>query len=66
MRALFAFVFFFFSASAALAQTPKVVINEVLANEPGAFTSLEWLELFNTDAGPAPLADFSIVVGTDT
>jgi|GEM_PF-476267 len=66
MRPLFAFVCFFFSAGAALAQTPKVVITEVLANEPGAFTSLEWLELFNTEVSPAPLADFSIVVGADT
>lgn len=54
-----------FSATAS-AQVPKVVLNEVLANEPGAFTSLEWVELFNADANPAGLADFSIVVGTDT
>lgn len=52
--------------STALAQAPQVVVNEVLANEPGAFTSLEWIELFNADAGPAALADFSIVVGADT
>lgn len=48
------------------AQAPKVVINEVLANEPGAFTSLEWMELFNADLSPAPLSDFYIVVGNDT
>ena len=50
----------------AFAQGPKVVINEVLANEPGPFTSLEWIEIFNADATAAPLADFSIVVGSDT
>ena len=48
------------------AQAPKVVINEVLANEPGSFTSLEWVELFNADSNPAPLTDFFIVVGSDT
>lgn len=48
------------------AETPKVVVNEVLANEPGAFTSLEWVELYNADSSPAPLADFSLVVGADT
>lgn len=66
MRPLFVFFCISSLSASASAQTPKVVINEVLANEPGAFTSLEWLELFNADASPAPLADFSIVVGTDT
>ncbi len=41
-------------------------MNEVLANEPGAFTSLEWVELFNADSNQASLADFSIVVSGDT
>jgi len=30
----------------------EIVVNEVLANEPGGFTTLEWIELYNTgDSG---------------
>ncbi len=50
----------------AFAQAPKVVVNEVLANEPGAFTSLEWIELYNADLNAVPLTDFSIIEGADT
>jgi len=53
-------------STSASAQTPKVIINEVLANEPGAFTSLEWIELYNADLNAVPLADFSIIEGADT
>ena len=35
--------------------TAEVVVNEVLANEPGGETSLEWIELFNDGSGTANL-----------
>ncbi|MCK4427335.1 MAG: lamin tail domain-containing protein [candidate division Zixibacteria bacterium] len=56
------FFYFFFSfvlnlilAQAGLSQenissTPNVIFNEILANEPGSNTKLEWVELFNTDS----------------
>ncbi|MCI0331398.1 MAG: lamin tail domain-containing protein [candidate division Zixibacteria bacterium] len=66
MRTVFAVLSTVLFSLPAFAQAPKVVINEVLANEPGSFTSLEWIELFNVDANSAPLSDFSIVVGNDT
>ncbi|UCE24577.1 MAG: lamin tail domain-containing protein, partial [Candidatus Zixiibacteriota bacterium] len=46
-------------ASAAKAQP---VVNEVLANEPGSVTGLEWIELYN-DGQPVNLQDFSLRVG---
>jgi hypothetical protein len=66
MRSPAATLCFALLCSTAFAQPPKVIVNEVLANEPGASTSLEWIELFNADTNPAALADFSIVVGSDT
>ncbi|MCI0597181.1 MAG: lamin tail domain-containing protein, partial [candidate division Zixibacteria bacterium] len=66
MRAVFIVMLVILLSAPLFAQTPKVVLNEVLANEPGAFTSLEWIELFNAGSNPASLADFSIVVSGDT
>ncbi|MGH8003672.1 MAG: hypothetical protein ACRECJ_02975, partial [Limisphaerales bacterium] len=66
MRAVLVVVFVVLLSLPVFAQIPKVVLHEVLANEPGAFTSLEWVELFNADSNPAWLANFSIVVGSDT
>jgi hypothetical protein len=37
-------------AENAISSGPKVVINELLANEPGSSTKLEWVELHNVDS----------------
>lgn len=66
MRAALTFLCIALLSVHGFAQAPKIVVNEVLANEPGAFTSLEWVELFNAGSNPAALTDFSIVVGADT
>jgi hypothetical protein len=41
-----------------------VQVNEVMANEPGANTTLEWIELFNNSAVPVNLAFYELVVGS--
>jgi hypothetical protein len=46
--------------------TANVVINEVLANEPGSNTKLEWVELFNTDSIDHDLGGLSFVSKDDT
>ncbi len=40
----------------------KIVVNEVLANEPGAFTTLEWIELHNTADTTVSLKGYSLWV----
>lgn len=45
MRAAAILIFVLFLAVGSA--TSEVVVNEVLANEPGSATSLEWIELFN-------------------
>ncbi len=43
-----------------------VIINEVLANEPGSYTSLEWVELYNADSTEHDLGGWSFVCKDDT
>jgi len=43
-----------------------VVINEVLANEPGSLTSLEWVELYNSGTSAVDLKDWKFIEGDDT
>ena len=43
-----------------------VVINEVLANEPGSNTKLEWVELHNTDSLEHDLEGWAFVCKDDT
>jgi len=43
-----------------------VVINEVLANEPGGLTSLEWVELYNSGTSAVDLKDWKFIEGNDT
>lgn len=45
---------------------PDVVLNEVLANEPGGLTRLEWVELFNPDSVEVDLSGWSFVSKSDT
>lgn len=40
-----------------------VIVNEVLANEPGGSTSLEWVELYNTSASDAGLSLYYLQIG---
>ncbi len=44
---------------------PDVVVNEVMSNEPGAFRSLEWIELYVDSASAAAMDDYEIIVGDD-
>jgi hypothetical protein len=67
----FSFVFSLIFAKADLAQlnissTPHVVINEVLVNEPGSNTKLEWVELFNADSTGHELGGWLFVCKDDT
>lgn len=43
-----------------------LVINEVLANEPGSITSLEWIELYNNQATSQSLSGFEISLSNGT
>jgi hypothetical protein len=44
----------------------NVVINEVLANEPGASTKLEWVELYNADSTEHDLEGWFFICKDDT
>jgi len=44
----------------------KVVINEVLANEPGSYTKLEWIELYNEDSISHDLGGWVFACKEDT
>ena len=44
----------------------KVVINEVLANEPFSQTKLEWVELFNSDTSAVDLGGWTFISKQDT
>ena len=44
----------------------QVVINEVLSNEPGGSTSLEWVELYNSDSATVSLSGWKFAEGADT
>jgi hypothetical protein len=43
-----------------------VIINEIMANEPGSETALEWIELHNTGVDAVKLSDCFIIEGGDT
>ena len=43
-----------------------VIINEIMANEPGSETVLEWIELHNTGVDAVELSDYCIIEGGDT
>jgi len=48
------------------AQSLPVIINEVLANEPGAAVRLEWVEVYNRSDSTVDLSGYAFVDGTDT
>ncbi len=62
---LMAAIFPFLLMAVAQAASP-VVINEVLANEPGSAVVLEWVELHNRTDSSITLANFVFVDGNDT
>ncbi len=44
----------------------RLIITEVMSNEPGSNTSLEWIEIYNTSSAFRPLGFCSIIVDTVT
>jgi len=44
----------------------RVVLNEVLANEPGSRVKLEWVELFNPDTSAIDLGGWTFISKSDT
>jgi hypothetical protein len=44
----------------------QVIINEVLANEPGSYRSLEWIELYAPEVASFDLSDAAIITTRDT
>jgi hypothetical protein len=44
----------------------QVVLSEVLYNEPGQRTLLEWVEIYNSAAVPADLHDYIFIANSDT
>ena len=44
----------------------EIVINEVLSNEPGGSTNLEWIELYNNSESSEELSNYMLVVNSDT
>lgn len=44
----------------------RVVLNEVLANEPSSRVKLEWVELFNTDTSAIDLGGWAFISKSDT
>ncbi|MFQ6031819.1 MAG: lamin tail domain-containing protein [Candidatus Zixiibacteriota bacterium] len=49
-----------------ISSTAVVILNEVLANEPGSTTKLEWVELFNADSIDHDLGSWLFVSKDDT
>ncbi len=44
----------------------EVIVNEIMANEPGSETALEWIELYNAGTDSVELSDCCIIEGGDT
>ena len=40
----------------------EMIVNEVMANEPGAFVSLEWIELYNNSSTVELLSDYTLEI----
>jgi hypothetical protein len=58
---LLCFMCFFFNEAAS-----QVVFSEVLANEPGSWVYLEWVELFNRGETEVDLSGWLFIEGSDT
>ena len=44
----------------------KVVLNEILANEPSSETKLEWVELYNLESSAVDLGSWTFISKQDT
>ena len=53
-------------ASSAAIAAGKLVINEVMINEPGSETALEWVELFNSGDDSLNLKNYLFIEAADT
>ena len=62
MKQIICIIYLFLSQSVAA----DLIINEVLSNEPGSFTSLEWIELYNDSDSSIDLSDYNLVISNDT
>ena len=62
----FALMFSLIFVGAAFSQHAGVIINEVLANEPGSNTKLEWVEVHNADSVGHDLEGWSLISKDDT
>jgi len=56
----------FIGTQSTAADIPPVVVNEVLANEPGSAVSLEWAELFNRSDMTVDLSSYVFIDAPDT
>jgi hypothetical protein len=56
----------FVVAQPQISSNGNIVINEVLANEPGSYTKLEWVELYNADSIEHNLGGWAFVCKEDT
>lgn len=59
-------LFCFFSFVLAQTVSGRVILNEVLANEPGSRVKLEWVEFFNTDSQAVDLSGWTFISKSDT
>jgi hypothetical protein len=48
------------------ASNAGIIINEILANEPGSYTKLEWVELFNADPADHDMEGWCFLCKDDT
>ncbi len=53
-------------ALAAAQGAPRLVINELMINEPGSETALEWVELFNASSDTLSLQNYYFIDNADT
>jgi len=53
-------------AQQSISSTANVILNEMLANEPGSYKTLEWVELFNADSTEHDLEGWAFICKDDT
>lgn len=66
MRTVLACIFLVVWLISASTVSSQVVVNEVLANEPGSARLLEWIELYNGSPGSVELDNRHLIVDEDT
>jgi hypothetical protein len=53
----------FFALSSSIPVEADVIVNEVMANEPGSYVQLEWIELYNNSDSAANMIDYTMIAG---